>query len=193
MVGFADWLATGQSVGLFEFYLPFVLSFAILYGILRKAKIFGDNRTGKTTDLIVSLVLSVFVIGYTPVGVSLATFFGTMFTGTVTLIVTLLGTIMILYVLGKVVGIEITGKQADKRWGAALVALTLLIAAAAFVSAGGLSIFGTSLPSVGSPSFSLPALPSVNISAEDVVIFGGVALVIAAMIWMATEKENKGK
>ena len=187
-------MATGQSVGLFEFYLPFVLSFAILYGILRKAKIFGDNRTGKTTDLVVSLILSLFVIGYTPVGGALATFFGTMFTGTVTLIVTLLGTIMILYVLGRVIEVDIPGKRSSWKWGAALIAVTLLVAAAAFVSAGGLSFFGASVPSIGSPSFSLPSLPSVNITAEDIVIFGGFVLFIAAVIWMATDKgEGKGK
>jgi len=184
--GFENLIMTGKQVGIFDFYLPFVLSFAIIYGILRKIKIFGDEKVGKTTDLIISLILSVFAIGYTPVGVTLAAFFGTMFTGTVMIVVTLLGTIMILYILGKLVGIDIPGAQDKKKWTLALLVVALLLAAAAFWVSGGMSFFGS--PSVG---FTLPALPSVNISMQDAVIFGAFILFIAAVVYMAREEGGK--
>jgi len=187
MAGFEDLLLAGKQVGIFDFYLPFVLSFAIVYGILRKAKIFGEDKVGRTVDLIISVILSLFVIGYTPVGVTIAMFFGTMFTGTVTLIVTLLGTIMVLYVLGKVVGIDIPGKKSDK-WAVTLIAITLLLAAGIFASSGGLSFFG----GVGMPniSFPLPALPSVTVTVEDMVIFGAFVLFLAGVWYMAAEEKG---
>jgi len=194
MAGFEDLITTGKDLGLFDFYLPFVLSWAIIYGILRKAKIFGDEKTGRTTDLIVSVVLSLFIIGYTPVGVTLATFFGTMFTGTVMIVVTLLGTMMVLYVLGSLVGVDIPDKQSAKRWTALLVLIAIIIAAGAFVTSGGMSFFeATGLPGADM-QLSLPALPSMRISAEDIVIFGGAILFLAAVVWMyGGGKEDKGK
>jgi hypothetical protein len=190
MAGFEDLLLTGKQVGIFDFYLPFVLSFAVVYGILRKAKIFGEDKVGRTVDLILSVILSLFVIGGTTVGATIATFFGTMFTGTVMLIVTLLGTIMVLYVLGKTVGITIPGKQGEKKWAVALIAITLLLAAGIFASSGGLSFFGgVGMPSI---SFPLPALPSVTVTVEDMVIFGAFALLLAT-IWYLAAEEKGGK
>jgi uncharacterized membrane protein len=191
MAGFEDIIATGKGLGLFDFYLPFVLSFAIIYGILRKAKIFGDERVGRTTDLIVAVVLSLFIIGYTPVGVTLATFFGTMFTGTVMIVVTLLGTMMILYMFGSLVGVNIREKQSAKKWTALLILVAIIVAAAAFVTSGGMSFFEAA--GVGA-QLSLPAMPSIKISAEDVVIFGGAILFLAAVVWMyGGGKESKEK
>jgi len=191
MAGFEDIIATGKGLGLFDFYLPFVLSFAIIYGILRKVKIFGDERVGRTTDLIVAVVLSLFVIGYTPVGVTLATFFGTMFTGTVMIVVTLLGTMMVLYMFGSIIGVDIREKQSAKKWTALLILVAIIVAAVAFVTSGGMSFFEST--GVGT-ELSLPAMPSIKISAEDVVIFGGLILFLVAVVWMyGGDKEGKGK
>lgn len=192
MAGFEDLITTGKDLGLFDFYLPFVLSWAIIYGILRKAKIFGDEKPGRTTDLIVSVVLSLFIISYTPVGVTLATFFGTMFTGTIMIVVTLLGTMMVLYVLGSLIGVDIGKAPSAKKWSALLILVAIIIAAGAFVTSGGMSFFEAA--GVPGTELSLPALPTMKISAEDVVIFGGFILFIIAVVWMyGGGKEGKEK
>jgi len=193
MVGFEDLIATGMGLGIFDLFLPFVLSWAIIYGIMRKVSIFGDEKVGRTTDLIVSIVLSLLIIGYTPVGITLAAFFGTMFTGTVMIVVTLLGTIMVLYVLGKMLGIDIISERESKRWKAVVLILAIVLAAAAFLYSGGLSFFGgVGIPGIGT-SISLPALPSLNISLEDAVVFGSIVLVLAVIIYISSEEGGKDK
>lgn len=192
MVGFEDLIATGMGLGIFDLFLPFVLSWAIIYGIMRKVSIFGEEKVGRKTDLIVSVILSLFIIGATPVGITLAAFFGTMFTGTILIIVTLLGTMMVLYVLAGVLGMDIIDKRSSKKWKAVVLLLAIVLAVVAFVYSGGLSFFaGTTLPSVG--GISLPALPSVNISLEDLVVFGAIVAAFAAAWWMYSEKEGKGE
>ena len=190
MAGFEELIATGKGFGVFSLYLPFVLSFAIIYGILAKVKIFGEDRTGRTTNLIVSVILALFVIGATPVGITLAAFFSTMFTGTVLIIVTLLGTVMVLYVLGKMIGLDIVSERSGK-WKTVTLLFAVLLAVAAFVYSGGLSFFtGITIPRI-----SLPALPSISIPIEDMIVFGGAVLFIAAVIYMGREEggAKKGK
>ena len=191
MAGFEELLAIGKDFGIFNLYLPFVLTFAIIYGILAKVKIFGEDKVGRMVNLIVSVILSLFVIGYTPVGITLGAFFGTMFTRTVLTIVTLLGSMMVLYVLCKMAGVDVlTGKS--KMWNALIVVLGALLALVAFVYSGGLSFFaGTTVPSVG--GISLPALPSISIPIEDWVVFGGVVLFIAAVIYIVREEGGAKK
>ncbi|MFH1623250.1 MAG: hypothetical protein ABIA12_01905 [Candidatus Aenigmatarchaeota archaeon] len=190
MVGFEDLLLTGMELGVFDFFLPFVLSFAIIYGILEKANIFGTERVGRNVNLIVSVVLSLFIIGYTPVGVTLAAFFGSMFTGTIMIVVTLLGTMMVLYVLGALAGIQIPGKQSGK-WNAVLILITVLLAGAVFVYSGGMSILGQlDIPGVGT-QIPIPAMPSISISTNDAVVLGGFILLIVTIVWLTHEEKPK--
>jgi len=191
MAGFESLIATGKNVGVFDFFLPFMLSFAIIYGILQKVKIFGEDRVGRTTNLMISVILSLFIIGYTPVGVTLATFFGTMFTGTIMIVVTLLGTTMVMYVLGKLGGLDILSAKSGKAWKAVVILLAIVVAAAAFVYSGGMSFF----ESVGFPGagfeIPIPALPSVSISLEDAVVFGALIAAGAVAVWMISEGKGQ--
>ena len=190
MVGFEDLLLTGMEFGVFDFFLPFVLSFAIIYGILQKANIFGTERVGRNVNLIVSVVLSLFIIGYTTVGVTLAAFFGSMFTGTIMIVVTLLGTMMVLYVLGALAGIQIPGKQPG-RWNAVLILITVLLAGIVFVYSGGMSILGQlDLPGVGT-QIAIPAMPSISISTNDAVLLGGFIVLVVAIVWLTREENPK--
>ena len=51
-----DLLLQWESRGVFEFVLPFLLIFAIVYGILSYMKIFGDNRQ---VNVIIALVIGI--------------------------------------------------------------------------------------------------------------------------------------
>jgi len=191
MAGFEDLLLTGMEFGVFDFYLPFVLSFAIIYGILQKANIFGTERVGRNINLVVSVILSLFIIGYTTVGVTLAAFFGTMFTGTIMIVVTLLSTMMVLYVLGALAGIHIPGEQPG-RWNAVLILIAVLLASVVFVYSGGMSILGQlDIPGVGT-EIPIPAMPSITISAADAIVLGGLIMLVATIVWLTHEKKPKG-
>jgi hypothetical protein len=62
-----------NSLGFFGFLLPFIFIFAVVYGLLMKAKYFEDQKIVG----VLSLVIAFFVIGYG--GPILATFFVNLF------------------------------------------------------------------------------------------------------------------
>lgn len=186
----ADLIAAGKEFGVFQFYLPFILAFAIIYGILSKANIFGTERRGKTINIVVSGVLSLFLMAYTPAGVMFAEYIGTLFSGTVLVIVTIIGTMMILYVLGQLVGIDIPVKgDASKKWWILLfLMIAILMSVGVFVSSGGLAFFpGLTLPGVTLPGVPTLALPSLGLSFQDIAIILLFLGTIGIIYWMSRE------
>jgi len=190
-------IATGKEFGIFQFYLPFVLSYAIIYGILAKINIFGKEKTGKNINLLVSGILSLLLIGWTPVGITLAEYFGTMFTGTILVIVTLLGSIMILYVLGMLIGIELplTGMTAKGKrgWAVLLLLIAMLLAVGVFLSSGGRALFpGLTFPGVTIPEIPIPAIPAIGLNMTQIAIIV-MFLGTAGIIWWMQQEEKKPK
>lgn len=59
MVFAGNFLNLWASNGIFDFALPFVLFFAIIFSILYRTKILGDN---KSIDAVVAMVISLFII-----------------------------------------------------------------------------------------------------------------------------------
>lgn len=49
-----------ESTGIFEFFLPFILIFAVVYGMLQKTKIFGDPKDDKGVSKINGIVAFAF-------------------------------------------------------------------------------------------------------------------------------------
>lgn len=50
-----------QELGFFKFFLPFLLTAAIIYGGLRRAQIFGDPDKNIAVNAVVAFVISLFV------------------------------------------------------------------------------------------------------------------------------------
>ena len=109
MAGFADLVALAKEYGLFEFYLPFVILFSLMYGLLNKSKIFGDPKEVKkasTINLLISLAAAFYVMAYSPLGITLTEFFANFFTQTAVILVTLLAFMMIIGLL-----VPLSGKE----------------------------------------------------------------------------------
>jgi hypothetical protein len=53
-----------KGIGFFEFVLPFLLTAAIFYGLLRKSKVFGDPHENVAVNAIVALVAGFMVWAY---------------------------------------------------------------------------------------------------------------------------------
>lgn len=71
---FAQW----QSAGVYEFLLPFLLIFAVVFGILTATHIFG--KTQKGINLIVAVIIGLMAVGYSSsLGYSLGQFLQTLF------------------------------------------------------------------------------------------------------------------
>lgn len=66
-------LQTLEGIGFYNIVLPFVLTFVIFYGILRKIELFGDKNNEIST--VIAVILAFFVVNYVPVSQSLALFF----------------------------------------------------------------------------------------------------------------------
>ena len=60
MVNFQDLFVTLDNIGVTDVLLPFILVFTLIYAVLQKAKIFGDDK--KNFNVIVALVMGLAVI-----------------------------------------------------------------------------------------------------------------------------------
>jgi heme/copper-type cytochrome/quinol oxidase subunit 4 len=68
-----------RSQSVFEILLPFLLTFSIFYGAIRKMKIFGETKTANKISIIISLVAALYVTIYTPVGINMGEYFSRFF------------------------------------------------------------------------------------------------------------------
>lgn len=117
-----------NNLGFFDFLLPFILTFAILWGLLLKTKVLGENQRVNGT---VSLVVAFFVIGFG--GPALGSFFTTLFGYAVVV----LAVILIIALFFGMSGFE-WGKVLDpKVGGIILVGVGIILF---FVAAGSLGV-----------------------------------------------------
>ncbi len=156
MPQFADWVQLLKDVGVFEFYLPFVILFSLLYGLLTKSAIFGEvgpsDKTGgkvnkgvRNINLILSLASAFYVMAYTDGGIILTQFFARFFAQTTVALVTLLASGMIITLL---LGVARGGGVKDetitdtlKKLIEPAIWVALLLGLGLFLSSGGAGIF----------------------------------------------------
>jgi hypothetical protein len=139
-----------QAYGILDFYLPFLLTFAVFYGLLTKVKIFSIKENEKVEpnrpiNAIIAVVAAFYVIAYTPVGLKFSEFMSTFFTQTImAALVSLVG-------IGLIVGIGSAVGWKPECWygkftiSAILVAAIILI----FFASGGPEFFGIARNMVG--------------------------------------------
>lgn len=190
MAGIADLIAAGKDMGIFEFYLPFVIMFAVLYGLLGKSKIFGDSekdRKVRAINLIIALAASVFVMAYTPVGITLTTFFSNLFTNALIAIVTMLVFLMLVSLILGAFGGEMKLEKGVKF----VVLFLVILVVGIFISSGGLAFFpGLTLGTVSdTPTL---VFPELNLTTQDVAIIVLVVLT-GIVIFYVTKGEGGGK
>jgi len=166
-----------RSYGVFEYYLPFVIVFAIFFGLLTKSKIFGDDKGAKNINAIVSLAAALFIMAYTPVGITLTTFFATFFTQATVAIVTMIVLVMIVYLLA---GGGLKDQQIQKM-GTYIVVAAILVTLAIFISSGGMNIF----PGGGAGGFNF------GLSAQDMLLIFLIVITVVILWWM-TRSEKQG-
>jgi len=190
MAGIADLIAAGKEIGIFEFYLPFVIMFAILYGLLSKSKIFGDaskDRKVRSINLIIALAASAFVMAYTPVGITLTTFFANLFTNALIAIVTMLVFLMLTALVLGAAGVKMELTKGVKF----VVLILIILVIGIFISSGGLAFFpGLTIGDVsGVPTI---VFPQLNLSTQDIAIIILVILTGLVILYI-TKGEGGGK
>lgn len=134
--GLQNVIGTLKDVGVFQFYLPFLISFAVLYALLLKVKIFGDNKALVT---IIALAASAFIMVYTPIGITFSQFLTNFFGNAVVVILTFVVLIIFADLL-KTGGIDVTS-LVKGNWLLVGLLLLVLLVFGVFVASGGTSIF----------------------------------------------------
>jgi hypothetical protein len=171
-----------QQQGVFEIYLPFLLTFAIFYGLLRKMKIFGGDPTANKIIALISGIAAAYVMIFSPVAGPISQFFATFFTQASIGMVVLLVFIMLvgLFLSAPFIGpkeIDL-GKLAPWAVFAGFVIVLYM-----FVSSGGVALFDKIVP------------PGINISGEDIamiLLVVGTVVVIGFLIGGGREEGSTG-
>jgi hypothetical protein len=65
---FAQLIFSLRDLGFFNFFLPFLLTSAIFYGLLRKSKVFGERAENVAVNGVVAIVAAMMVWGYPLIG-----------------------------------------------------------------------------------------------------------------------------
>lgn len=178
-------IAAWKEFGVFEFYLPFILMFAIFYGLLSKSKIFGDEKERRVRSLntVIALVAALSVMVWTPLGISLTEFFSNFFTQILVIFMTILAFLMITYMVVPADAIADLFKNKPERFILYIFPIALVTALLVFLYSGGLGIFGIEADGdVGLP----------GIAAEDLITVVILVLVILA-IWFIIKGEGGTK
>jgi drug/metabolite transporter (DMT)-like permease len=171
-----------NKMGFFAF-LPFLLTAAVFYGLLRRSKLFGEPEKNVVVNAVVALVAAFMVWAYPIVtGTTIEEyqqFFSTFFLkGTVATLTVVVGLIIAgMFFPEKGIGGTLEEKFKGK-FGVGIVMLGLLIGVGVLLASGATSFFGISLESIS---------PDLIYSIIFLVIFIGV---IGAVVWI-TGKETK--
>jgi drug/metabolite transporter (DMT)-like permease len=171
-----------NKMGFFAF-LPFLLTAAVFYGLLRRSKLFGEPEKNVVVNAVVALVAAFMVWAYPIItGTTIEEyqqFFSTFFLkGTIITLTVVIGLIIAgMFFPEKGIGGTLEEKFKGK-FGIGIVILGLLIGVGVLLASGATSFFGISLENIS---------PDLIYSIIFLIIFIGV---IGAVVWV-TGKEAK--
>ncbi|MDI6825801.1 MAG: hypothetical protein QMD36_01240 [Candidatus Aenigmarchaeota archaeon] len=166
MTTLADYIAKLAEFGIFTHYLPFLIVFAIVYAVLAKTKIFGEEK--KISGLI-ALIAALYVM---TMGQAVGLFLTSFFAGGATILLFLF---MVMLIVGLIVGEKAWRSFETEKPLTGLFLFGIIIAVVLFYLAGGFDILGITLPGVPT---NIPA----NIDQNTLIIIG-VLIFTALLIW----------
>ena len=121
-----------NQVGFYSFALPFLLVFALVYGLLGKVNLFENNDSRKINSII-ALCIAFFVVNYTPFATTLQDFFTNLF-GSMSLVIS--GMLVFVLFLG-VFGIKPIDTNSDSKMKYIAIFIILLITYGIFTGSVG--------------------------------------------------------
>ncbi len=136
--GFQDLISTFKEIGVFQFYLPFLIVFAVFYGLLSKTKLFGDQ---KIFPVMISLAAAGFILVYTPIGITFSQFLTNFVGGAITVILTLAVIVVLVNMLQSGNIIKLPEKTGFLGNIPLVLGLVLVVVIGVFLASGGTAIF----------------------------------------------------
>jgi hypothetical protein len=172
-----------SNADIYALYLPFLFVFAVFYALLVKTKVFGKGASVNRINAIVALIISLYVVVFSPFAAQISVFFASMFALGSISIVTLLMFVMITgLLLGPFVTTEEKWAQLGKKMIPILLILAFLFTIGLFFSSAAMaSWFGD----VVAPGFGIPGL-----SGEDMALIALIVLTIIILYWLTSGEEG---
>lgn len=161
---FAQMIFNLRDLGFFNFFLPFVLTSAIFYGLIRKSRVFGDREENLAVNGVVAVVAAMMVWGY-PIlaGIDIETELSRFFTHTLFVtLVFLVGILLTSFVLPPDLPKELK-ELLQGNVPLTLLIIGIIVALVLFVTSGFLKII------LGPVVLNLPT---------EVLYFGGGLLIL---------------
>jgi len=184
---FDQLIASAQSAGIFAFYLPFLIVFALMYGLLARIGLFGPaGRMTNGLNAIIAFSIALFVIGFTPAGITISKFFGSFFSQSTMAIVTVVVGLIVLVLVGETIGPGII-RQTDKgpvlvgrgfEFGKWVALVATLVVIGVFINSGGIQALG--VPATGG---------FLGLSGQDMVILAFIVITVLLIYWVSGEKK----
>lgn len=168
--GFTGLIETLESWGLTDALLPFLLVFTIVFAILQKAKVFGEEK--KNMNIVVALVLALLVViphitGSYPPGADVVDIMNRALPNISLVIVAIIALLLLLGIFGAEVSGTVSG---------GVVAVAFLVV---------LYIFGAAAGWWGNWQW------ITSFFGADAIAIAIIILVFAVLIWFITREEGK--
>ena len=163
---------------LYELIFPWILTFAIIFGLLIKSGIFkteDNNKTGRGVSGIISLALAFFLVAFTPWGSSIGQFFVAASGTTMLFLTAVLGIMLVITLISP----KTVTEEFMKSWKAPVTIIVILFAAWLIIGGafgGGINWFYTGMM-------------------QDLVALVIILIMIGAVMWFVTSgtKEEQQK
>ncbi len=183
MATIQDVITNLENIGIFQFFLPFILLFAVFYGVLSKTKIFGNQKDDPNVNkinAIVSFAAAAFIMLYPATSVAvftltdyLANFVG----GTLIYVFAILAFLLVMFMIAVPLG----GGEGPKfaKAGTMGVIVAIVLVAALFLSSGGTQIFpgvGVDLRNYFTAGFFFPYVDPTVLALVLVLVILAVAI-----------------
>ncbi len=130
-----------QRMGFYDFLLPWLFTFAVVYALLVKSGVFGSQGLGNKISGIVAIVVAFFVT--MSAGPQLTSYFATLSVSASVI----LAAIVVIILFGVLIGVNMKlGEKVDNRSKSALAAV-IILGAIVFLAATGGRVFNYTLGS----------------------------------------------
>ncbi len=144
-IGFEVLIGNLNTLGFYDFFFPFIFFLAVIYGLLQKSVPFSKETGINAT---ISLVVSFFIVNYTPIGIFMANFFAN--SGA------LIALAVMIIIFAQIMGVNLQEVvQGNPRGALLIVAFFGIIL---FVASGGLYFFNNAMNIRGAMIFLVFAL-----------------------------------
>lgn len=167
-------ILTMRDLGFFKFLFPFILTAAVMYGMLRKTQIFGDPSKNIAVNAVIALIASMFVWAMPVIlGIDIETQLAAFFLqGIAVTLVVMIGLVIIGMFfppdIAKSLGEKIKGGWF---WGV-IVTAGILIGIILLISSG---LYKVLFPGGGI---------GISISNDTLITFGVIALLLGTLVLM---------